>query len=179
MELVVTGIGLLLTMGTIVFLGGRWVGGVNQRLDHHGALLEHHGALLEHHGALLANHGALLREIRNDLRRLLGRFPSATVAKGSPLQLTALGEQIARSLDAWTWADQMAGSLRDRVSGMRPDQIREFGFQYVYEYEPDPELAEEISIAADENGIDQTQVLDVLAVVLRDELAGRVANRTS
>ncbi len=62
-ELIVAGIGLLLTIAPIVFLGGRWVGGVNQRLDQQGALLEHHGALLEHHGALL-------REILNDVKTL-------------------------------------------------------------------------------------------------------------
>ncbi len=56
---------------------------------------------------------------------------------------------------------------------MRPDQIHEFCFDYVYDFEPDPGLAKGISVAAYENGIDKTAVLDALAVVLRDELISR------
>ena len=58
---------------------------------------------------------------------------------------------------------------------MRADQIQEFCFTFVYgKHQPDSTLEEAISVAAYQNGIDTSQVLDVLAVVLRDELTGRL-----
>lgn len=168
--LILTGVGVLMTIFTIVFLGGRWVGGVNQRLDHHSAILDHHSAILEEHSAALDQINTLLDQIRRDIRKLFNRLPPDTVDDDSPLRLTELGEQIARQLDARTWAALTAEQLRDRVSGMRPYQIQEFCFNYVYDFEPDPRMKDGIGDAAYENGIDDIQVLRALALVLRDEL---------
>ena len=55
--------------------------------------------------------------------------------------------------------------------GKRPDEIQALCFEFVkHEYTPDPELDVAIKVAAYENGIDTDQVLDVLAIVLRDRL---------
>ena len=119
---------------------------------------------------------SLLKEIQYDIRKIFRRLPSSTVTGASPIQLTDLGEKIAKALGAVAWAEQMAGSLRDRVSGKRPDEIQEFCFTYVYdEYRPDSELERAINVSAYENGIDTSQILDVLAIVLRDVLEFRGA----
>ena len=171
LALVLTGLAVTVAIGTLTFRGGRWVEGVNRQLSGHRSLLRDHSSLLRDHSSLLNSHTALLNQIRREIKKLFNRLPSSTVEENSPLRLSALGREIAEAIAASAWARKMAGCLRERVSGMRPDQIHEFCFTYLYdEYQPDTALGDAISIAAYENGIDQTEVLDVLAIVLRDEL---------
>ena len=93
--------------------------------------------------------------------------------KDSPLRLSELGEKTAEELQAWDWAKRTAELLRDRAGGKRPDQIQKLAFDFVYqEYQPDSEFDAAISMVAYDHGIDDTEVLDVLVVVLRDALIG-------
>ena len=110
------------------------------------------------------------------MKRLFGRLPKSTVAENSPLRLTQLGDEVAEDLKAAAWARAVAQDLQAEVTGSRPDQIHEFCFSYVHDkYQPDTDLERAISIAAYEKGIDKIEVLNVLAVVLRDQLLEQVA----
>lgn len=105
------------------------------------------------------------------LDSLLDRIPAATVAKGSPLRLTELGEEIAVALDALSWASQAAEQLRDRVDTSDPYETQAFSFDFIHnEFEPSDELRRKINRCAYDQGIRRSKVLDVLAIALRDEL---------
>ena len=78
-----------------------------------------------------------------------------------------------------SWAKRAVGSLRDRASGKRPDEIQELCFEYIYdEFRPSAELDTAISVNAYDNGVNKEQVLGVPAVVLRDELIGADVSAT-
>ena len=142
---------------TLLVKGGMWIGSVNARLDNTQSRLD----TIE----------ALIQEIRRDLRTLFRRLPTSTTTEDSPLRLTDLGKTISEDIGAVPWAIELATELRPQVAGRRPDEIHEFCFEYVYhQFHPDKDLDRAIGMAACENGIDRTEVLDVLAVELRDRL---------
>ena len=106
------------------------------------------------------------------LDKLLDRIPAVTVAKGSPLRLTELGEEIAVALDALSWASQAAEQLRDRVDTSDPHETQAFSSDFIHkEFEPSDELRRKINRCAYDQGIKRRKVLDVVAIALRDELA--------
>ena len=114
---------------------------------------------------------AFMVEIREDIKRILGRLPSATVGGHSPLQLTELGQSISEALDAPRWAEGSARMLAVRAKGKLPFDIQDFCMRYVHhEFHPSADLEAKIKSCAYENGIDSKQVLDVLAIELRDKL---------
>lgn len=114
---------------------------------------------------------AFMVEIREDIKRILGRLPSATVMGQSPLQLTKLGQSISEALDAPRWAEETARMLAVRAKGKSPFDIQDFCMKYVHhEFHPPAALEAKIKSCAYDNGIDTRQVLDVLAIELRDKL---------
>ena len=114
---------------------------------------------------------AFMVEIREDIKRILGRLPSATVVGQSPLKLTELGQSISETLNASQWAEESARMLAVRTKGKSPFDIQDFCMRYVhYEFHPPSDLGAKIKMCAYENGIDSKQVFDVLAIELRDKL---------
>ncbi len=76
-----------------------WIGGVN----------EHKSEVSE-----------FMREIRADIKKIFQRLPSKTLDRGSPVRLTALGDEVAKQIGARKWAVNQAGALRERVrAGLR------------------------------------------------------------
>ena len=152
--------GAVLAVGTAIFYVGRWVGDVNAFKS---------GALVE-----------LLREIRDDIRTLLDRVPAVVIARGSPLRLTELGKTVAKEIDAHAWTAALAGELADRAAAMpvSPYDVQEFCVSYMREeYEPTLEQGDRIKSCAYDNGLKREDVLDVLAIELRDTLLTRLAER--
>ena len=47
-----------------------------------------------------ASFKVFMKEVRDDIKEILGRLPSPTVADGSPLQLTDCGKSISERLGA-------------------------------------------------------------------------------
>ena len=112
-----------------------------------------------------------MKEVRNDIKEMLRRLPSHTLAGGSPLQLTNLGRSISERLGAAALAQDMAPLLQAQIKEKKPYEIQEKCFDYVrHEYEPPDEVESLIKTCAYDHGIDLGQVLDVLAVELRDKL---------
>ena len=139
-----------IALGTVLFVTGRWVGGVN----------EHRNSVKD-----------ILAEIREDIKNILKRLPPSTVASESPLRLTDFGQDISEQLDAGTWAQRTAAELRNEVEGKQDFEVQEFCFTYVGEqFKPDDEQGRKVGRIAYENGIDREQVLNVLAIELRDAL---------
>lgn len=113
-----------------------------------------------------------MKEVRDDIKEILRKFPSLTVTRSSPLQLTDLGREISEKLKASDWANQTAPHLVASVVGKHPYEIQEFCLEYVASKEStiSQEMNEKIKTCAFENGIGKDEVLKVLAVILRDVL---------
>ena len=110
-------------------------------------------------------------KIQNDIKKLLQWIPSKTVDSGSPLKLTPVGEKVSKSIDAPLIAKGLVTNMRARTNGKLPYDIQELCFDFIRdEYRPSDEIQKNIKQCAYDNGIDCAEVLDVLAIELRDEL---------
>lgn len=114
-----------------------------------------------------------IREIREDIKKILGRLPPPAVEQGSPLRLTEFGEEISRRLDARSWATETASNLLPEVRGKQAFQVDEFCETYV-QTRLSEEWKTEVARCAYELGRDRESILSVLRVVLRDELLSRL-----
>ncbi|MYA15555.1 MAG: hypothetical protein F4089_01570 [Gammaproteobacteria bacterium] len=141
------------------------------RIESHGRWkgeMEAHKAEMTEHKATVAK---FMEEIRDRLLEVFDRLPPVPVAGGSPLRLTKLGETIAEELDASEWIAKVAAEVRGDVEGKRPYDVQEFCGEYIHEvFRPDDEQDEKIKACAYDHGLTDSQVLDVLVVLLRDEL---------
>ena len=175
-QLVIAGLGVLaacgsLVLGIITWRGNRaekregwsgWRGSVDQQLTNHDTWFD---GLKED-----------IQAIRSSIQQIFLRLPPNTVGGSSPLRLTDLGEEVAKAIQADTWAKYQAQSLIDKMLDKRPDEIQDFCFEYVKDYKPDESLDRAIRVAAYNHGIDRSKVLDVLAIVLRDTLIDLTAD---
>ena len=112
-------------------------------------------------------------QIATDIKTILTRLPPVTVTSGSPTALTELGETISRRINARELARTLAAKLVSEVKGKHPYEVEKFCFKYVKDFEPTDEQRNLVQTAAYENGLDTEDVLDVIAVELRDELLRR------
>lgn len=110
-----------------------------------------------------------IKELRADVKELFRRLPDQPTSGGSPIRLTKMGQSISETLDADTWAKEHAQELVPRLNDRHPYEIQEFCKKYVKdEYAPPKDLEDKIKTCAYENALTIDQVLDFLAVVLRD-----------
>lgn len=121
-----------------------------------------------------------IKEIRASIHAIFIRLPSSPVTGDSPLRLTGLGKSISKALSGRAWAEELAPELAERVRGCQPYEIHDVCFDYVRnEFEPTADLDAKIRACAYEHAMSRDQVLDVVAVELRDrllELAGTPAS---
>jgi hypothetical protein len=151
----------LVIIGRVIFLIGQWKGKVD-----------------EAQSAFKTTLASFMEEIRAEAGRvhariddIFGRLPRAEITSGSPLTLTDLGRRISDCLNAKALAGTLADSLRERVRGRKPYQIHEMCFDYVKnDFDPPVEVVDAIGECAYEHGVKREQVLNVLAVELRDQL---------
>lgn len=116
---------------------------------------------------------AAIGEIREDIKKILGRLPNPSVEGGSPLRLTEFGEEISQRLDARSWAAETASDLLPETLGMQAFQVDEFCETYVRE-SLDEEWSTKVGQCAYELGTPRDTILAALRVVLRDELLSRL-----
>lgn len=121
-----------------------------------------------------------MNEIRDKLQSIFDRLPPSPLTSGSPLKLTDLGEQISSVLDGKTWAQDQATQFINQLAGKTKYEIQEMCMNYANnEFEPsDDSMGERIDDCAFNFGIRRTQVLEVLAIELRDELIRQLEPRT-
>lgn len=112
-----------------------------------------------------------IAQLRSDVKELSTQLGNHTIKNASPLLLTDLGQDISRKLAAPSWAEKQAEELFEQVKGKTKYDIQEFAFEYVREkYTPDEVLETSIKLSAFEKGLRKEQVLNVLAIELRDRL---------
>ena len=136
-----------------VFAIGQWVGRVNADRSEFKKVVE---------------------TIHNNVVEILARLSgTAPVASGSPLRLNDLGCRVAEQLGALALARDIAGPLQPQATGKPPYDIQLLSFDFVRDkYEPPEEVESKIRQCAYEHGMSRGQVLDVLAILVRDELLG-------
>ena len=145
--------GSALALVALIFYIGRWVGDVNAFKS----------------GTVVG----LLKDIRDDIKTLLDRVPPIHIARTSPLRLTELGEAVSKALDGPVWMQTVADELAERIGAgdMSPYDIQEFCLSYMREdFDPTHDQGELIKRCAYDNGLSHQQVLEVLAIELRDRL---------
>jgi len=116
---------------------------------------------------------AFMDEVRGKLERILGilrrEFP-ALVEMGSRLRLTKLGRDVSKELDAKAWAEKIVPTVIDKLPGPLPYDVQRFCFDYAEKLSLSDRQAELVKLIAFENGLPATEILQVLAVELRDIL---------
>ena len=146
-----------LTVGGLILSAGIWIGKVHTNL----------GTLK----SFTENVRDDIRELRQDIKRLLSWQGSPTVGGKSPLSLTEIGKKVSNELNMPDMAARLAPYLKSRVEGMLPYDIQEFCFDYIRdEYQLPTEYEAQIKQCAYDNGLDCDDILDALAIVLRDKL---------
>ena len=130
---------------------GMWIGKVNTNLSTFNTSLSQ-----------------FMKEIRADIKKIFERLPSPTLSGSSPLRLNDLGRSISEKLEGRTWAEQtgpqLVGKMRDKSSY----EIQSQCFDFVEQAELEQSMRKAVLDCAYENGISEDQVLDVLAIELRD-----------
>lgn len=110
-----------------------------------------------------------LEEVSTNLTILVDRSRTQTLDRGSRLRLTELGQRVAKEVDAESMMAQIAVDIAGRAFDKEPYDVQNLCFEYVRnEYKPSKADDDLLKECAFENGIDIQQVLDVLALVLRD-----------
>lgn len=112
-----------------------------------------------------------IKEIRASVNGLFKRLPPAPITSNSPLALTELGDEISEELSGKEWAKRTAEQFLRDVRGKEPYEIQDICFDYVKsQFEPDDEQDAQIRACAYNHALKREQVLDVLAIELRDTL---------
>ena len=151
-------VGVIITLAVLIARLAKWMGKID-----------------EAQSTIKTTLDSFMKEIRADIKMILERMGPATSTSGSPITLTDLGRQISSHLNAGKIADSLVPEVRDRVSGMQPYEIHEFCIKYIRgnEFAPSDDVKELIMQCAFDNGLKQDQVLDVIAIELRDRLLPR------
>jgi len=103
---------------------------------------------------------------------LLGGPREALFGTNSPMTLTSHGKDAARAIDAFSWAKDEAEKHRAEVVGKSDYWIQEYCIRYcLFEYTPSESYLAVLEKCAFEMGVQMDGILQVLAVVLRDELS--------
>ena len=112
-----------------------------------------------------------IKEVRKNIEKIFQQLPSRVVYSGSPLQLTDFGKRISECLTSGLIADNLISAVRGRQKDKSSYDIQELCFDYVKnEWKAPDEIESLIRECAYENGTDREQVLEVIAIELRDRL---------
>ncbi len=119
-------------------------------------------------------------DINKDIKDILDRLSkitSETLKNASPPRLNELGKEVSKELKASKWAKETVPDIFSQIEGKPDYEIQKFSFDYVRKNLKE-DLQIKVEICAYERGLVKSDVLDVLAVELRDELL-RLKSETS
>ena len=113
---------------------------------------------------------SFMKEIRDDIKGMLSRLPPPSLVKtNSPLSLSDFGKKVAKDMDAYKWAAELAPSLIDEVKGMAPFQIDEFAAKYSQSRLTDY-WEGVVAATAYDTGLSRDDIRVALHITLRDQL---------
>lgn len=164
--------GLVLALiGVLVLIAKvfMWAGGVNANQSSFARSLKRVEERFENDIKRIENN---IKELQMDLHNLNMSFAaSKTVVSKSPFHLSEVGQKVSTALDVPAMADRLVPVIRPRAKGKLAYDIQELCFNFARsEYEPSPEIDARIKEYAYENALSRYEVLDVLAIELRDRL---------
>ena len=114
--------------------------------------------------------GGKIDNIQENIHELLDAVRSVN-KPGSPLMLTELGKRVAKFLESKDILQNMEPFPSDRIHEKQPYEIHDICFDYVQnKLQPSPEMKVAIRSCAYENGVKYDDVLEVMAIELRDRL---------
>lgn len=156
---IITVVGFL---ARLIFLFGRWKGKVDEAQSTFKTNLD----------SITKEIRADIDNIHTDVKEIFRRMGPVTATSESPIKLTDLGHEISVRLDAGAIADSLVPRVRARVSGMQPYEVQELCFEYMNgdEFVPTNDVNALILQCAFDKGLKRKQVLDVIAIELRDRL---------
>ena len=98
-----------------------------------------------------------------------GAEPESTPSASGALRLSELGEAIGREIGARAIAEAIAPALDPHTAGLHPYEVQELCKRHMHEeYGPEENARMRILDSAYERGVTHEQVLDVIAIELRD-----------
>ena len=155
----------VIAIGVAIFKSGMWAGSVNTNLK---SLKDAVSEIKES-----------VDKIRENINGFLHELTSRTLNPGSPLEPNELGQKVSKSIDAPAIVKGLAPGLRERADGKPPYDIQELCFDFIRdEYKPVEDVEKKIKQCAYDNGISRADVMDVLAVGLRDEILRLIEDNT-
>ena len=121
-----------------------------------------------------------MKEIRDDIKDIFKRLPAVVATAQSPVQLTELGHEIEKEINASTWVVNHIDYILESIESHTPYHIQERCFEYAQNefmanIVPDSDtLKDAIERTAFNHGLSLSQVLEVVGIVLRDEVLKRL-----
>ena len=147
---IVSAVAVLLTIGVLLFKIGAWKG---------------------HLDASLTSIENSIRDVKNLIYQYFSPASRRPITTESPLRLTDLGKKIAEQIEADEWASDLAINLKLRTIGKSNYEIQELAIAHAQALDlTDEQRASLVYEAAFDSGLDYSQVLRILGVVLRDKL---------
>lgn len=121
---------------------------------------------------------AFMKEIRDDVKDILGRLPPAVSRPGSPTTLTDLGEKVAKEIHADQWIPQYAKSQNHTIAESKsPYEIQEACLRHAKIFllgklkeQNRQNIISDMESSAYQNGLQLAQVQEVVGIKLRDEI---------
>ncbi len=146
---------------------GVWVGRVNSDRKNIKGISKWRGQV----DSDRSNFGEFMREIRDDIKRIFDRLPERSVVSGSPLRLTEFGVRMSEHVNVSVWAANVAQEISGSMESL-PDHRIDQRCAELVRNPPAGKISdwieENMALLRFEFGTDQTNVLNVLQVVLRD-----------
>ena len=154
---IVGAVAAAIVIGGVLVSIGIWIGSVNANLK---TFKDAVGEIKE-----------AVDKIRDTTNSVLHELTSKTLAPGSPLEPNELGKKVSEAIGVPSIVKGLAAGLSEKAEGKHPYDIQELCFNFVRDdYEPSDEVEKNIKEFAYKNGISRADVMDVLAVELRDEI---------
>ena len=171
----VGGAAALIAIGVAIFKAGRWAGIVDTSLDSFKGTIT---KIQEDMKDAVREIKEAVTKIQAGINGLQNELASKTLTPGSPLKPNELGKKVSKAIGVPSIVKGLATGLSEKAKGKHPYDIQELCFNFVRDdYDPSDEVEKNIKEFAYEHGISRADVMDVLAVELRDEILLLVGHR--
>ena len=171
----IASIAALIAIGVVIFKVGRWTGVINTSLETFKGTIT---KIQEDIKDAVREIKEAVTKTQADINSLQLELTSKTLSPGSPLEPNELGKKVSETIGVPSIVKGLAVGLSEKAEGKHPYDIQELCFNFVRDdYDPSDEVEKNIKEFAYENGISRADVMDVLAVELRDEILRLIGHR--
>lgn len=116
-----------------------------------------------------------VKQIKEDIKDILSRLPSDGLNKTSPVHLTPLGKEIVAEFEEFNWMVPAIDTNWSFVNQKSPYEIQEYCINLMtVQYSPSSAMDIKIYDSAFKYGMTRRQILEILAIALRDKIFERL-----